>query len=510
MRLWEELGKTPADRCGPFTGRQISLAELHSDAIEIEHILPFAETFDDSPANKTLAFRDENRRKANLSPGQAAERGIFDQGAMIARTKHLPRNKAWRFLPDAMEVFEEQKSFDDRQLHATGYLAKVVRAYAEALFDKKDVDGKARNHVWMLPGRMTAMLRHRWGLNLGDHNRKSRDDHRHHAIDAAVIGVIDRAMIKRLQDNARTVGAETLSRVLPSPPEPFPNYRDQVMAAVQGVNISHRAKHGSANPNNPSRTSGRLHEDTAFGLIQDVPENQADLTIGNVVVRKPTPSLSAKEIGQIRDVKLRHSVLTVTAASRDPGLSKRDADKLRAELLAKWGKETGHRRLRIIRKEDTVRPVSDVNGHPYKYFAPGEVSCVDLIEVDGKWVGRPLSVWDANSGQVQTWRDKWTDGTFVMRVHKNDMIQLFDWDDEEGSVVQGSNAIKRVVRLAPSSRLFYLSGPLEAGALQKRHEDAEDAFRWDFANFDKLRLRRARRVRIDELGRVHTIPHGKE
>ncbi|SEQ08507.1 CRISPR-associated endonuclease Csn1 [Thalassovita taeanensis] len=429
---------------------------------------------------------------------------------MIARTKHLPRNKAWRFLPDAMEVFEEQKSFDDRQLHATGYLAKVVRAYAEALFDKKDVDGKARNHVWMLPGRMTAMLRHRWGLNLGDHNRKSRDDHRHHAIDAAVIGVIDRAMIKRLQDNARTVGAETLSRVLPSPPEPFPNYRDQVMAAVQGVNISHRAKHGSANPNNPSRTSGRLHEDTAFGLIQDVPENQADLTIGNVVVRKPTPSLSAKEIGQIRDVKLRHSVLTVTAASRDPGLSKRDADKLRAELLAKWGKETGHRRLRIIRKEDTVRPVSDVNGHPYKYFAPGEVSCVDLIEVDGKWVGRPLSVWDANSGQVQTWRDKWTDGTFVMRVHKNDMIQLFDWDDEEGSVVQGSNAIKRVVRLAPSSRLFYLSGPLEAGALQKRHEDAEDAFRWDFANFDKLRLRRARRVRIDELGRVHTIPHGKE
>jgi CRISPR-associated endonuclease Csn1 len=29
-----------------------------------------------------------------------------------------------------------------------------------------------------------------------------------------------------------------------------------------------------------------------------------------------------------------------------------------------------------------------------------------------------------------------------------------------------------------------------------------------FATVSKLKLRRARRVRIDELGRVHTIPHG--
>lgn len=312
MRLWEELGRNEADRRSPFSGRLISRADLLSDAVEIEHILPFAETFDDSPANKTLAFRDENQRKGKLSPGEAAERGIFDQERMIELTKRLPRNKSWRFLPDAMEVFDEQKSFDDRQLHATGYLARVVRAYAETLFDKTDSDGKMRNHVWMLPGRMTAMLRHRWGLNLGDHNRKNRNDHRHHAIDAAVIGVIDRAMIKRLQDAAKSVGAETLSRVLPAPPEPFDGYRDQVMAAVERINVSHRAKHGSYDPTDPSQTSGRLHEDTAFGLIREAPENQADLTIGNVVVRKPVASLTDKEIGQIRDVKLRNSALAAT------------------------------------------------------------------------------------------------------------------------------------------------------------------------------------------------------
>ena len=509
MRLWEELGRNESDRRSPFSGRVISRADLLSDAVEIEHILPFAETFDDSPANKTIAFRDENQRKGKLSPGEAAERGIFDQERMIELTKHFPRNKAWRFLPDALVVFEEQKSFDDRQLHATGYLARLVRAYAETLFDKTDDDGKRRNHVWMLPGRMTAMLRHRWGLNLGDHNRKNRDDHRHHAIDAAVIGVIDRAMIKRLQDSAKSVGVETLSRVLPAPPEPFDGYRDQVMNTVERINVSHRAKHGSADPADPSRTSGRLHEDTAFGLIRETPENQADLTIGNVVVRKPVLSLTDKEIGQIRDVKLRYSALAATEASREAGLVKRDADKLRAQTLAKWVEDHGHRRVRVIKRENSVRPVRDRDGRSYKLFAPGEVAYVDLIAFEGRWVGHAQSVWDANSGQQQRWEELFRGGRFVMRLHKGDTLQLFDWDDDEGEIVAGNNAIKRIVRLVPGNDRIFLCGLNDAGKLQHRHEDGDDDFRWDWPAFDKLRLRRARRVRIDELGRVHTIPHGK-
>lgn len=509
MRLWEELGKTPADRCSPFTGRQISLAELHSDAVEIEHILPFAETFDDSPANKTLAFRSENAQKGNLSPGDAAAAGIFDQQSIIERTKHLPRNKAWRFLPDALQVFEEQKSFYDRQLHATGYLAKVVRAYAEALFDKTDADGKQRNHVWMLPGRMTAMLRHRWGVNLGDHNRKDRNDHRHHAVDAAVIGVIDRTMIKRLQDSAKTVGALTLSRVLPSPPEPFPDFRNAVIAAVTALNVSHRAKHGSTDPSKPWQTSGSLHKETAFGLIRDIAENQAELTIGNVVVRKPTKSLSEKEIGQIRDPKLRFEVETVTEDARKVGLKKTDAKKIRIRLLANWAKETGNRSLRIIRRERSARPVHNHTGEPYKFYVPGEISYIDIIESDNRWHGYDLSVWDANAGHNKNWKGIWPEGKFIMRLHKGDTIQLFDWDDEQDTIVPDSNNIKRIVVLQPSKSRVYLCGVNEAGNLQKRHDDEDDSFRWDFAGFEKQRLRRARRVRIDELGRVHTIPQGK-
>jgi len=458
MRLWEELGRNVADRCSPFTGVQISLSDLHSDAVEIEHILPYGETLDDSPANKTLAFRDENRRKGKMSPGEAAERGIFDQEEMIARTKHLPRNKAWRFRPDAIQVFEEQKSFDDRQLHATGYLARVVRSYAETLFDKTDVDGKERRNVWILPGRMTALLRHRWGLNIGDHNRKNRNDHRHHAIDAAVIGVIDQGMIAQLQKAAKLHEADNLARVLPAPPEPFPGFRDTVMTAIRDARVSHRARHTTAEASDPSQTSGRLHEATAYGAVNDSPENQADLTIGNVVVRKPVTALTPKEISQVRDFMIRQDLLDATAPARAPDLTKSEADKLRAKLVSDWSDRTGHRRLRILKAESSVRAIHDLNGKPYKYYAPGENACLDIIDVEGIWKCHALTVWDANAGQQHHWRDLYPNAKFVMRIHKEDTLQLFDWDDEEGAVVPDSNSIKRVVRLAPSNSRMYLCG----------------------------------------------------
>lgn len=507
MRLWEEMGKGPADRLCPYTGQLIALHQLHSDEIEIDHILPFDETFDDSPANKTLCFRAANRIKGKRAPGEAWSGE--DLAAIIARTKHLPANKAWRFLPGAMQKWEETRGFEDRQLNATGYLARVVRAYAEALFPKTDDEGKRRSHVWVLPGRMTALLRHRWGLNLGDHNRKLRDDHRHHAIDAAVVGVIDRRMIRDLQTHARRVGVERLDRVLRAPPEPFEGFRAAVLRAVEKVNVSHRAQHGSADPSDPSQTSGRLHEDTVFGLVRDVPENQADRTIGNVVVRKPVLGLTEKEIGQVRDAKLRLSLEEATRSARDRSLPEAERKKRLPEALAAWSKETGHRKLRILKPEAAVRPVHDREGRPYKWLVPGENAYMDILEgPDGTWFQHATDIWAANSGGAEPWNVAHPDVRFIMRVHKNDTIQLFDWDDKNKRVVEGSNRIKRIIRLEPSANRMRLVGIADAGKFDERHNDADDPFRWDLATVSKLKLRRARRVRIDELGRVHTIPHG--
>ncbi len=488
MRLWEELGQTPADRLCPYSGRPISLHQLHSDDVEIDHILPFEDTFDDTPANKTVCFRSANRIKGKRAPGDAWSDD--ELVAIIDRVKAAPgmRHKLWRFLPDALEKWQEQKSFEDRQLHATGYLARVVRAYAEALFPR---DGTS--NIWMPVGRMTAMMRRRWGIYLPDHNAKTRDDHRHHALDAAVIGVIDRRMIQQLQTYARQIGAEELDRVLPAPPEPFEGYRDQVMERVRRVQASHRPDHSA---------SGRLHEDTAYGLIRDVPENQAARTIGNLVVRKPVIALTAKEIGQVRDEKIREELLRATEGLRG------DRKKL-AEALATWSEKSGHRRLRIIKPAENARPVRDAQGRPYKWLVPDGIAWMDILEApDGRWFHHATDIWAAQSGNARDWRTEYPDARFIMRLYKNDTIQLFDLGDD-GKPIEGNNRIKRVVRLEPSANRMRLVGVNEAGEYDKRHNDPDDPFRWDFATISILKARRARRVRIDETGRVRTIPHGR-
>ena len=71
MVLWEELSFDPAERRCPYSGVQISAAMLLSDEVEIEHILPFSKTLDDSLNNKTVSMRHANRYKGNDTPWDA-------------------------------------------------------------------------------------------------------------------------------------------------------------------------------------------------------------------------------------------------------------------------------------------------------------------------------------------------------------------------------------------------------------------------------------------------------
>ncbi|MFD1880925.1 type II CRISPR RNA-guided endonuclease Cas9 [Paracoccus pacificus] len=495
MRLWEELGRTPTDRLCPYSGEPIPLHKLHSDEVEIDHILPFEDTFEDSPGNKTLCYRKANRIKGKRGPGDAWSGAELD--AILARVKAAPgmRHKLWRFLPGALEEWQNRRGFEDRQLHATGHLAKVVRAYAVALFPH---DGTS--NVWVLPGRMTAMLRRRWGLYLPDHNAKTRDDHRHHALDAATVGAIDRRMIQTLQTYARRMGAQELDRLLPDAPEPYAGFAEEVRQRIASVIVSHRPDHSP---------SGKLHEDSAYGLVRDVPENHAARTIGNLVKRKPVVDMKPGEIGRIRDEKIRTELEEATRHLW------KDERALKA-ALSEWSTKAGHSRLRILVRDESARQIharagKPRAGEPYKWMIPAENLFLDILEgPDGKWFRYGIDLWSKASGTDVPWNEVHPDARLIMRLYKGDTIQLFDWDDKEKHIIPETNQIKIIVSIPNSETNNYvtLAGVNAVGNLAARHNDPADDFRWDWARFDRLRLRRARRVRIDELGRVRAVPHG--
>lgn len=541
LRLWEELDSdNVANRRCIYTGKIISRRMLFSEEVEIEHILPFTKSLDDSPANLTVCLLAANRVKMNQTPHESFGNSPtgFDWNEIMLRVSSLPRNKQWRFRSDAMDLvksriarenarlagslpkdaledIEQTGGFLARQLIDTAYLARVTRQYLWKICDP--------DKTWVIPGQMTALLRRKWGLNslLGDHNRKNRADHRHHAIDAYVVGLTDRSMLQRIQ----AASGSTRDRIIDDMPDPWDGYRDELNAALHRIVVSHRPDHG-LDPKTDATvrrsTSGRLHEETAFGLVAD-PAKEG----GNVVARKPLESLSQGEIDKVRDVDLRRRLGDHLSRFLDDGTTLKNAkerlnaarkmkdpksiERAQAEItrmkieqrarkkagakdfaaaLSEFGRKHGVRRVRLVKPEGAVVTIRDRAGRPYKAYSAGDNLRVELFErADGSWGREIITAFDANRPDFRAkWRDISPEPRLLWRLHKNDLVKL---------VVDGETRILRVVSLW--DRFLQLAGHEETN-LADRYRDGE--FKWTFGNYDKLKEQNFRRVTVGPFGEV--------
>lgn len=229
--LWKELSDNEADRKCPYSGRQIGMEMLFGPEVEIEHILPFSETLDDSLNNKTVSMRQANRIKGNRTPWQARE-DFAAQGwqydDIVGRAKQMPLQKRYRFGEEGLQRWRKDDSgFLARALNDTRHLSRVAREYMSLVCPQ---------NTRVIPGRMTAMLRAKFGLNdvLGSDGLKNRNDHRHHAVDACVIAVTDQGLLQRFARASASAREQQLNRLVENMPLPWENYRAHVMRAITG------------------------------------------------------------------------------------------------------------------------------------------------------------------------------------------------------------------------------------------------------------------------------------
>jgi len=506
MRLWEELNpRDPLDRKCVYTGEQIGVEKLLSDAVDIDHILPFSMSLDDSAANKIVCMRYGNRHKRREAPFQAfGSSPILDGHAyrwddIAVRAASLPRNKRWRFDMDAPEKFDKMGGFIGRQLNETGWLARVAKQYLGAITDPYQ--------IWVVPGRLTSMIRGKWGLNalLPDHNYagvqdkaedflaatddmefsgvKNRADHRHHAIDALVAALTDRALLWKMA-NAYD---DERDKIAVDPP--WESLRDDLKATLDRMVVSHKPDHG---------IQGKLHEDTAYGLVKE-PEKEG----ANLVYRKPIESLNENEIERIRDRRLRDMVREHAQVAKTNGIALADALKEFRDKVRDPHIKHGLRRVRLLKPEkaEYLVPILDRrNGVTYKAYSAGENFCVDIFEMtDGTWAGEAVRRFDANQpDRAPRWRRDHPDAKLVMRVHKGDLIRV----DHEGQT-----KLMVVHRLDAAAGRFKLAPHNETGKLDRRHETDNDIdpFRWLMASYGTLKKMAAVPVRVDELGRVWRV-----
>ena len=367
-KLWKELDfKDVNNRQCPYSGKTISIEKLFSAEFEIEHILPFSQTLDDSIANKTIASKSANAFKGNRSPFEAFESSAsYNYLEILQRTKTMPKHKRWRFEPEAMKKFADQNSFLASQLNDTRYISRVAKQYLQQICPKDNI--KIGN------GKVTAILRHNWGLNSvlnkpdfdpetgevfssessqnqnsGKQNsgKKNRQDHRHHAIDAVCIALTDQKLLQKISgDNAKNFDINKLEIQLPNH---WNSFRQDVKEIIDKIIVSHKIDHNK---------NVKLHDETNYGklnkpvLVYNDKKKPAEC---NLVIRTKLTALKKSDVYYVRDNKIKDLLLI------EAGKANSDKE-FQEKILPEFSKITGIKSVRLYDNNKSVLEIS----HPIK------------------------------------------------------------------------------------------------------------------------------------------------
>ncbi len=372
----------------PYTGKTIDPArDLFGDhpRFDMEHIIPFERSLDDSMANKTLCDATENRHgKRGRTPWEAygnTEKWEEIIGRVKLFSGDLASEKLRRFHMREDDVANLLDGFTNRQLSDTRYITKQATEYMGLLYganaDGIAADGKKR--VATTAGGATAYLRDVWGLNaiLSDGPGKSRDDHRHHAVDALVVALTDAGTVKALSDAAKRAPLEK-RRLFGKVQPPWDDFWKNAKEAVETITVSHRVSR---------RVRGALHAETFYGFLKK------DGKDGMVTKRINIEDISLKNLDDIDPAVCRAIKKKLDDLGGDPKKFKDEANL--PAITGKDGRIFKIKKVRIIEKHNCIHIG---NGRATRLVMPGSNHHLEIFKdlKTGNWEGRLVSMFEAH------------------------------------------------------------------------------------------------------------------
>jgi CRISPR-associated endonuclease Csn1 len=176
-----------------YSGSTINLEKLLDDAyVQIDHILPFSKSFDNSKHNRVLVLTNENKAKGNKAPLEYVLLSKFNVEAYknrILNLRFLSNGKKERLLTESFSR-ASFLGFKNANLVDTSYLCSYAKFYIESHLKTLD---KGAGCV-SIAANLTSFLRNKWELIK---NRDTND--RHHAIDAVTIASCSEDLINLLK-----------------------------------------------------------------------------------------------------------------------------------------------------------------------------------------------------------------------------------------------------------------------------------------------------------------------
>jgi len=485
-----------AEECNwqcPYTGKSISMSSLlgPSPEFDVEHIIPFSRCLEDSFVNKTLCEVKENRdHKRNRTPYEAYGASPDRWHDVLERVKRFKgsaaEGKLRRFQQQTIEGIDE---FTDRQLTDTRYATRQATQYLALLYGGLyEKDG--RRFIQAGKGGVTAYLRNQWQLNtiLGDGGTKTRDDHRHHAVDAVAIALTDAGTVKMLSDAAVRAAQKGTRWWRERIEDPWQGFLEDMRQAVEGMVVSHRISR---------KVNGPMHEETNYGPSRERDPQGKPVFFS---VRKTLDALTASDLENIADERVREIVKAkVDALGGDPKKAFASAENHPC-IQTKHGRRIPIHAVRI-RKSEAMIGVGQ--GPRQRYVASGSNHHVEIFEVKDKkgstrWKGRVVSRYEAMrrlaTRRPVVDRTPPEGGRFIFSLTSGEIVQL--------AGDQGRQELYRVrtVSLSKSARIEIDLARLTDARLKNDIIKSDDWLR--ITSLDKLAASSCRKVIVTPLGEI--------
>lgn len=549
-KIWERLSlKDVNKRCCPYCGKPISVSDLFSGNVHIEHILPFSRTYDDSINNKVIACSSCNNEKGNQSPFEAWGHDTEKYNDIMSRVEFLPKKMQWRFEKNAMEKFNDENKILARMLSDTQYLSTVACEYLSRLYPN---DGK--KHIRTIPGQLTEKLRHHWGLNKlisGDEDIKDRKDHRHHAVDAFVVACTTQSTLNKVS-KASGQNKSKVDKLIENLEPPFEKFNLQdIQRVVDNIIISYKEDHKCLNKAKAKhRTTAVLHDGTNYGFINGnllatrikiiniAPEQEYSikkvLNNINVIAQKTIREYLFKKIVTEDAIKkfftndffIKKENKIIEELTKGENLKYKDKNDIK-KIIKEYSDITGTKRVRIhetfnensyvkfklkSRFENTIGSdieiiKSKLEDKNYKYAKTNGNYCAEIYmpknkkKNNGKWCLEVISNFDAHQKDFKPkWRIEEPEAKLIMRLFINDTVEIEVNDSNKDS------AIKKLLPFAKDNKIITRVKKMSNGIIYLRphnvaKENKDGELTWQGTG-SGLQIANVKKVRISPLGKI--------
>lgn len=246
-----------------YSGEKLDLHRLvEQDYCDVDHIIPYSRSLDNSQNNKVLCLSRENRQKADKTPLEYITDPV-KQAEFIARVKAmkgLGSKKRDRLL--LRDFNEKDVDFRERNINDTRYMARYIMKYLDDCIDFSQSKADVKDRVQARNGALTDFLRHQWGLKK---NRSESD--KHHAQDAIVIACATNgytqylAHLSKIFENkqayANKYGEPWYKAFKQHVKQPWDGFYQDVQASLAEIFVSRPPR---------KNATGEIHQDTVHTL----------------------------------------------------------------------------------------------------------------------------------------------------------------------------------------------------------------------------------------------------